>query len=156
MWQFVESIWYKSHSLLDRLGRWWKTIKKYITRFQDDACGADMATRGSITRQKRSSRIITRRGEGYLIFVNFGTPLHYLGLYKQVHQKVEDHYEERREESKTCGDQEKWDWLTWTTGEIMIINQRWIEQLLNMDMIGRKDRWLASYAQLSYQDYVFS
>ena len=42
-----------------------------------------MATRSSIRRQKRSSRIITRRGgEGYLIFVNFGTPLHYLGLYK--------------------------------------------------------------------------
>ena len=53
-----------------------------------------MATRGSITRQKRSSRIITRRGvkysmderrgegEAYMIFVNFGTPPHYLGLYK--------------------------------------------------------------------------
>ena len=65
------------------------------------------------------SRIITRRGakfskgegrgegEGYLIFVNFGTYTTALFRLVQVHQKVEDHYEERREESKTCGDQEK-------------------------------------------------
>ena len=68
-----------------------------------------MATRSSITRQKRSSRIITRggKGEAYLIFVSFGMYTTALFRLVQAHQQVEDHYEERREESKTCGDQEK-------------------------------------------------